>query len=393
MLPTAITSLIALLGISPNSISDPRIIFALMFILTMIYTQRRKDEYSQFLVSATILSALACFISKDIFYASIFVAFFHEIRRGLIWDLPLYTCAGVLFFTIYSLINNLLIPVSNIIFIALAGGLSAALMESIKTETDKRVLVLIALATTFAIFRIYIPNASIEALTIAFAISFLLSLMALKVNIADESGLMSATLVGTITILFTSLKFFAILLFFYLVGSAITKYKYSLKELLGIAEPSGGARGFSNVFGNSLAPLFFALNYGTTGEEIFAFAFVASVATALGDTMASEIGKTANNVYLITNFKKVKPGTNGGISVIGEISAFLGCILVAFLSLVLGILNLEYFAIVVFSAFLAIHLDSFLGATLEIRGYLNNSAVNFLATLFGGVICVLFAWY
>lgn len=392
MLPLAIASLIALAGISPLPISDPRIIFAVIFALTVSYAIWKNGEYFQFLFTATILSALACFMAKEIFYASIFVAFFHEMRRSAVWDIPIYTSAGVVFFSLHSLMNGLLIPMSNILFIALAGGISAALMETVKSDADRRILVLIALATVFAIFKVYIPSASIESLAIAFAISFILSLMALKAGIADESGLMSATLIGTITILFTNLKFFAILLFFYLLGSAITKYKYSLKANLGIAEPAGGARGFSNVFGNSLAPLFFAMNYGVTKEEIFAIAFIASVATALGDTMASEIGKTAKNVYLITNFKKVKPGTNGGISTIGEIGAVLGCILVSLIAFSLGIMPLSFLLPVTLSALIAIHIDSILGATLETRGYLNNSAVNFLATLSAGFICLSFLW-
>ncbi len=390
MLPTAIASLVALAGISPYPILDPRIIFALFFTLTAVYVFWRDGEYFSFLFTATILSALACFMAKEIIYASIFVAFFHELKRNPIWDIPIYTCAGVFFFSLYSLMNGLFIPASNILFISLAGGLTAALMETVKTESDRRVLLLIALATVFAIFKIYIPSASIEALAIAFALSFVLSLMALKAGIADESGLMSATLVGTITILFTNLNFFAVLLFFYLSGSAVTKYRYSLKENLGIAEPSGGARGFSNVFGNSLAPLFFAMNYGMTKEEIFAMAFVASVAAALGDTMASEIGKTAKNVYLITNFRKVRPGVNGGISTIGELAAILGCISVSLLAYVLGIIPAESLIFVTVSAFIAVHIDSLLGATLEVRGYLNNSAVNFLATLSAGFICLLF---
>lgn len=388
MFPSALASTIALIGILPYPIADPRIIFAMMFTLTTIYAQKKNSECFRFLFIATILSGIACFMNKEIFYASIFVAFFHELRKDSIWNIPIYTFAGAIFFWIYSLINNFVIPMPNVFFIAIAGGLSAALMESIKTEADKRVLVLISLATVFAVFKIYVPSASLISLAIAFTISFVLSLVALKVGIADESGLMSATLVCTTTILFTNLKFFGILLFFYIIGSAITKYKYSLKFELGIAEPAGGARGFSNVFGNSLAPLFFAMNYGVTKEEIFALAFIASVATALGDTMASEVGKTAKNVYLITNFTKVKPGTSGGISVIGEVSALLGCILVSILALTLGVVPLQYFLIVVISGFVAIQIDSLLGATLEKRGYLTNSGVNFFATLFGGLICI-----
>lgn len=388
MLPPVIATLIALVGILPFPLSDPRLIFAIMFIVTMIYAREKDGVYFRYLFTATLLSGLACFMEKGIIYASIFVSSFHELRKGSLLGMPLYATAATAFFWVYNMLNNLELTISNILFIALAGGLSGALIESIETRADKRVLTLLALATVFAIFKIYIPSASLEELAIAFIVSFILSLMALKAGVADESGLMSATLVGTVTILFTDLRFFAVLLSFYLLGSAITKYKYSLKLNLGIAEPSGGARGFSNVFGNSLAPLFFAMNYGVFGNDFFALAFIASVATALGDTMASEVGKTAKNVYLITNFKKVKPGTNGGISAIGEIAALSGCFLVSILANFLGILSAEHLLPVIVSGFIAIHIDSLLGATLEVKGYLNNSGVNFFATLLGGVICI-----
>ncbi|MEM4291474.1 MAG: TIGR00297 family protein [Archaeoglobaceae archaeon] len=378
-------SLVALVGI----LLDPRLIFAIALIATFFYAVHFARDF-EVLVTATILSALAIFMQKEIIYASFFLLFFYEFRRYPLWDIAIYTSASILYFSLFSLINAIFLPAEYIVFISLAGALSAALMETIKTNADKRVLLLIAVATTFAIFRIYIPTASLQDLAIAFTISFLVSLLALKAKIADESGLMSATIVGTVTILFTDLSFFAILLVFYLLGSIVTKYRYSVKLSLGIAEPSGGARGFSNVFGNSLAPLFFAMNFGVTRDPLFALAFVATVGTALGDTMASEIGKTAKNVYLITNFKKVAPGTSGGISVIGEISALLGCLIIFVVSLALGISELSHAIPIVLASFIGIHVDSFLGATLEEKGYLNNSAVNFLGTLSAGALCYLF---
>ncbi|MFN3383409.1 MAG: TIGR00297 family protein [Archaeoglobaceae archaeon] len=376
-------SIIALLGIA----LDPRIIFAITFIATLFYSTRFSERFNVF-VFATILSALAIFMQKEIIYASFFLLFFYQFRRNPLWDIAIYSSASMLYFSIFSLINEILLPPEYIVFISLAGALSASLIETVKTK-EEEVLLLIAVATTFAVFRIYIPTASLQDLAIAFAISFFISLLALKAKIADESGLMSATIVGTVTILFTDLRFFAILLTFYLVGSIITKYKYQTKLSLGIAEPSGGARGFSNVFGNSLAPLFFVMNFGVTKDPFFALAFIASVATALGDTMASEVGKTAKKVYLITNFKKVAPGTSGGVSAIGEVSALLGCILIFFLSLALGISELLHAIPVILASFIGIHVDSFLGATLEEKGYLNNSAVNFFGTLSAGALCYL----
>jgi uncharacterized protein (TIGR00297 family) len=133
--------------------------------------------------------------------------------------------------------------------------------------------------------------------------------------------------------------------------------------------------------------LFFALNYSVLGSDLFLVAFVASVATALGDTLASEIGKTAGRVYLITNFEIVKPGESGGVSFLGEIFAFVGSAVISLLAFGLSIIPLEYLPVAVIAGFIGVHIDSVLGATLERKGHLTNSGVNFLATLSTVVFC------
>uniref|UniRef100_A0A7C4S6A4 DUF92 domain-containing protein n=1 Tax=Geoglobus ahangari TaxID=113653 RepID=A0A7C4S6A4_9EURY len=156
-----------------------------------------------------------------------------------------------------------------------------------------------------------------------------------------------------------------------------------------MAEPAGGARGYSNVFANSLAALFFALNYGYFHIDAFKVGFIASLATALGDTLASEIGKTSKRVYLITNFKPVRPGESGGVSLIGEISAFVGSFIISFYAFVSGMIDVWGFVIALLSGFIGVHIDSILGATLEKKGYLNNSGVNFTATFSSAVLATI----
>jgi uncharacterized protein (TIGR00297 family) len=399
MLPV-LPVVISLIALSAAKL-DPRLAFGLFVIAAVIYSDREdlklgirnvddRTSYFNVILFASILAALAVFfIPRDVAYASAFVILAHEFRRGALWNINIYSLLAMVYFTIFDILNGIPLNIPYLFFLSLAGGLSASLVESVDSDADKRLTVMIAAATVFTIFRIYVPTASLTDLAVAFLIAFILSLFALKAGVADESGLMSATIVGTSMILFTDIRFFAIIATFYIVGSAVTKYKYEVKQRLGIAETAGGARGYSNVFGNSLAPLFFALQYGTTKEEIFAVAFVASVATALGDTMASEVGKTAKNVYLITNFNRVEPGVSGGISYIGELSAIAGAALISLVSVALGIIEIKYLALATIAAFLAIHVDSVLGATLEEKGYLNNSSVNFIATLSSGVFCYL----
>ncbi len=392
-----LTLIAIVLSIFPPKISDGFAIF-LTLSSAIVYSNYEVRWFESYL-KAMLIASIVVFgnffgVPSYVIASSLLICEVHfilemtKLRRkfissgyGALLFIFIYTSVGAIYFHI---IQNFSLP--YLLFLSLIGGLSASLVEYVKTEPGAMVIVA---STTYLIFTIYVINTTIFYLAEAFAISFILALISMKTGVADESGLLSATLIGTIVILFTDIRFFTIILTFYIVGSAATKYMYKEKYAKGVAEPAGGARGYVNVFSNSLAALFFAINYGFYGLGVFKLAFLASVATALGDTVASEIGKTSEKVYLITNFKRVEPGTNGGISIKGEIAAIFGCLLICIVALVLRMINLnEIFAIFI-SSFIGVHIDSLLGATLEEKGWLTNAGVNFIATLSGGLICLL----
>lgn len=356
----------------------------LLSLLLSIISYFRRHEHTDAIILSTILLVLSKLgMSIVVSTPAIFIILGHRFVKNTLQSIVIYLVLSVLYF---SYLNQFLSWDWNyIILLALVSTLSASLMESIRA---KPFLILLGVSTSLAVFYVYALSVPVWHIFLAFAISFFLSLLALKAKIADESGLMSATLIGVVTIVYTDLRFFLLLLSFYIIGSVVTKFRYNVKLERGIAEQSGGARGFANVFSNSLPALFFAMNYGIFKMDVFALAFTSSIATALGDTMASEIGKTADKVYLITNFKRVEPGESGGISLIGEISAFLGCSIVSVLAFVLGILKFEWVMIAILLGFIGVHIDSLLGATLERKGFLNNAGVNLLATLSSGLLAL-----
>lgn len=273
-----------------------------------------------------------------------------------------------------------------IVLISLTMALASTLIIYASKTTLSIPLILLNTSILIA-FEIYRLEVSEVELSAGFILAFILSLLAYRAGVADETGLMSATITGMLVIVSADIRLYFILLLFYFVGSAVTKYRYAEKARLGIGEPAGGARGYVNVFANSLPALFFALNYGYLRDDVFLTAFVASVATALGDTMASEIGKTAERVYLITSLERVKPGTSGGVSVKGEISALAGVMIIAMASFLMGIIDIKAMMVSAVAGFIGVHIDSLLGATLEKRGVLNNAGVNFFATLLSGLLC------
>lgn len=392
MLPSLVMAAMSIIAI----FLDSKMVVGMFIAATVAYfglsfKKEVEPSYLNTLLIATLFVILASFsLPMDVILASIFLVLIHEFRRGHIWNIILYTLAAFAFLFLFDISSGKNLDVTYLFFLALAGGLTASLVESIESSADKRITILIAVATVFVIFKIYMPSTSLYILALAFCISFVVSFLALKAGVADESGSMSATIVGTTLIIFTDIRYFLTLLSFYILGSVVTKYKYDVKLYFGVAEQAGGARGYANVFGNSLAPLFFAIHYGVTGSPLFSYAFVASLAAALGDTMASEIGKTSCKVYLVTNFKRVPPGESGGVSLIGEFAAISGAIVVALSALILGIIKANYFLPILLASFISVHIDSLLGATLERKGLLTNSAVNLLATFLSGVICIIF---
>ncbi len=380
-----------------------KIVLSILLIILLVYSASQRislainDVDFETSIFNTLLFANVVYFStffgvpESIVLAALFIVAAHEFRGVSLQNIGVFTLFGLAYFLYYQQVTATPIDYNMLFFLSLVGGLTAALVESIDVSSDKRATMVLAVATVYLVFDIYKFNVNSFDLAIAFLIAFLLSMAAMKSGIADESGLMSATLVGTLVIVFTRIEFFLLLVTFYLVGSVSTKYKYDYKMEQGVAEPAGGARGYANVFGNSLAPLFFAMTYGVYGHDIFLLGFVASVAAALGDTMASEIGKASDKVYLITNLSKVSSGISGGISVKGEIAALLGAAIIAIASFPLNILvSWQYILVAIVAGFLAIHVDSILGATVEEKGYLTNSGVNFVSTFSSGLFCYIF---
>jgi uncharacterized protein (TIGR00297 family) len=128
------------------------------------------------------------------------------------------------------------------------------------------------------------------------------------------------------------------------------------------------------------------------GSDLFVLAYVASLATKLADTFASEIGKAyGKTTFLITTFERVEPGTEGAVSAEGTAAAAVGGLLLSTIGWSLGLISVPGVAISTIAAFLATNLESLLGATLqEKKGleWMTNEVINFLNTLIGAAIAI-----
>lgn len=81
---------------------------------------------------------------------------------------------------------------------------------------------------------------------------------------------------------------------YFVLGSAVTKLKLKQKQAEGIAEARGGLRGPPSVWGSGVAALACAVGAlctDCTMSALWRIGFVASLASKLNDTTASEVSR------------------------------------------------------------------------------------------------------
>lgn len=231
-------------------------------------------------------------------------------------------------------------------------------------------------------------QADLQIVVMAVIAAFTFAYFAYRSKTADLSGLFSIALVGIILLVFTTPLWLVIMIVFFVLGSIATKYKYEYKKRIGVEQGHSGARGYRNVFANGIAGTAAAVLFGVFQDPIFIVLYVGCVATAAADTLASEIGMTGGVPRMITTLKPVPVGTNGGVTLVGELVALAGGIIVSGAALLLGVITLPMLVACSLAAFIGTNVDSLVGATLENKGFLGNAGTNFAATVSGGIIAV-----
>jgi uncharacterized protein (TIGR00297 family) len=209
----------------------------------------------------------------------------------------------------------------------------------------------------------------------ALAITGVFALLAWFAGGVNLSGALAGSAVAFIMAV-RDLRMFLALLVVFAVTLAATRIGYARKQRLRTAEPAGGRTAAQAMANLGIAALVVAV--AGSGWPVLA---LAALAEAAADTGSSEIGMAfPGKTLLVTSFKPVPAGTDGGISLLGTIAACVGAATVAAAAMLSGLVSLQQASVVVLAGFLGTMVDSLLGALLERRGWLDNDLVNLLST-------------
>ncbi len=282
-----------------------------------------------------------------------------------------------------------------VVFLAASGAFLAALLRDVLLPSDDPIIVLSVGLLLWLLAELEPAIGTVE-IVIALAVTVGFGYVSYALETASIAGMLTGILLGLLTIVLGGYGWFTVLISFFAIGGLSTKFRYERKTELGVAEDNNGARGSGNVLGNAAVALVAVLGYAASDAgflprepELFLFAFAGSIATAMSDTLSSEIGSVFERPRLITTLEPVDPGTDGGVTWQGELAGVAGAAVVA--AIAYGLfpdVGPVGAAIIVAAGIAGMTVDSLLGATLE-GSILGNQGVNFLATLSGALVSAL----
>jgi uncharacterized protein (TIGR00297 family) len=182
------------------------------------------------------------------------------------------------------------------------------------------------------------------------------------------------------------------LLSVFVLAWVTTRLGSQRKQRLRIAENQDG-RSASQVLANLGVAVGCVVLYALLGKNvIFLLAAAASLSEAAADTVSSEVGQASNEkARLITTWNQVPAGIDGAVSLQGTLAGIAATTIVSLVCVLGGLLPWKRMGISAVAGVAGMIADSYLGASLQRRGMLNNDSVNFLSTLLSAVVAFVIA--
>ena len=216
-----------------------------------------------------------------------------------------------------------------------------------------------------------------------------LAAAAFLLQTVTRSGAVAGAILGTLIWWSLDWRGWAILVAFFAIGSALTRFRYWAKDQMGLAEPEGGRRDARRALAKVAVPALFALAYGATGARWLSVAFVCACATGLSDTAGTEIGQLFGKYpVLLPSFRPVHVGTRGAVSIEGTVAGAAASFLLGVLAWLVRVPPdswKHWVLVVVLAALVGTTTESIVVAKREEKRKIDDGLANLLTTVVGGL--------
>ena len=129
-----------------------------------------------------------------------------------------------------------------------------------------------------------------------------------------------------------------------------------------------GARDIVQVLANALAATIALVIGKILVNDMFTVVYAIALTECLADSLASDIGVLSKKDPIdICRFRRVKRGLSGGVSLLGTLSAFLGCLFMSIFTIIFFGFDLKIFLSVLLIPMLGVFTDSVLGSLVQVK--------------------------
>jgi uncharacterized protein (TIGR00297 family) len=228
----------------------------------------------------------------------------------------------------------------------------------------------------------------------ALAVTGIFAIFGRLVHGVTLSGAFAGAIVGFALYAGAGPGAFLALVFLFALTWLTTRLGYRRKLKLGTAEKKDGRKA-SQVLANLAVAGACAAVYGVLAHpEIFRLAMAAALAEAAADTVSSELGQVSQDkARLITTWEEVPAGVDGGVSWPGTLAGIAAAAAVSVVCFLAGVIPGTWIGLSILAGTAGMIADSYMGALLERRNFLNNDAVNFLGTVTAAAVAFLLGYF
>jgi len=216
------------------------------------------------------------------------------------------------------------------------------------------------------------------SLLIQFGAMLLLGLLSYYRKWLNVSGALAAIFVGICILWCMKLQGFVILLYFFAMANLFSRLSKKHNIFIDTTlEKKGNQRDGIQVLANGGLACLGAILYLTSSTVTGILIFSASMAEAISDTLAGDVGRfSPHQPFSIRTHLPVKKGLSGGVTFLGLLAGLLSSGSVALLTILFFKCKASAvcFTVITFSGFIGCIVDSFLGAYYQIHYWDESSS-------------------
>lgn len=424
---TFISSILVVVSVSSGTLNSIRrdedkswgiIYFALFYTVAIFLLP---PDFYPFLAVGLIILAVS-----DSF-AALFGAFTSGARykltveKSYIGSIAFFITSFLLSFLLPVYLGSILVfenfDILYLVLFAFVISLILTLLEALSSKGTDNILVPLFGTILSALFLGSQDYALLEMFIIGLFLAGTVAFISYKVSFLTANGSISTFLLAGFIFGLGGWKWSLPIMTFFILSSLLSKVRKKKNVVVESYFEKSGTRDFAQVFANGGAGGVLVIINALFPNDIWYYAYIASLSAVTADTWATEIGTLKKNkTYNILNFKPLPQGMSGGISIVGTLGGMLGALVVTASGLYWIEDNvLQIALLLVVSGLLGSFVDSFLGATLQVqyqclecskitenkihcgtraevfRGNMtvNNDIVNLLAGIFGSIFFIL----